>query len=572
MAATPAPHREPDAIIVGAGLSGLVAAAELVDAGKRVVIVEQEPEASLGGQAHWSFGGLFLIDSPEQRRMGVKDSLELAKQDWDGTRRVRPRRGRVGAPLGRRLPRVRRGREARVAAREGRPVLPDRRLGRTRRLQRHRPRQLGAALPHHVGHRAGRARARSSRRVQAGAAAGLVEFRHRHRVDELVVESGAVVGVRGAVLDAGCRGARRAEQPRRGRRLRAASAGGGRGIRRHRRQPRPRAGVLARAHGRPARGAALGRARPRRRSHAADRRARRRPPRQRRPHVALHRGHHELGPGVAEARHPHPPRPVVAVVRRDGRRLPVPLFPGFDTLGTLEHIVPTGHDALLVRAHAEDHREGVRALGQRAEPRPHRQGPEAARRAARLGRARSRRGVQAARRRLRGRRHPAPSCSRACARSPPTCRSTPRTSSARSWPATASSTTSSPRTLQLTAVRGARKYRGDKLIRVATPHRILDPKAGPLIAVKLHVLTRKSLGGIQTDLDSPGARARRLARPGPVRGRRGGRVRRRRRARLPRARGHLPRRMPLHRPRGRAGDRPRLTGGASRPARRRARP
>jgi predicted oxidoreductase len=56
--------------------------------------------------------------------------------------------------------------------------------------------------------------------------------------------------------------------------------------------------------------------------------------------------------------------------------------------------------------------------------------------------------------------------------------------------------------LQLTAVRGARKYRGDKLIRVATPHKILDPKAGPLIAVKLHLLTRKSLGGIQTDLES----------------------------------------------------------------------
>ena len=91
MAASPAPaatdrtQKPADAIVVGAGLSGLVAAAELVDAGKHVVIVDQEPEASLGGQAHWSFGGLFLVDSPEQRRMGVKDSLELAKQDWDGT-------------------------------------------------------------------------------------------------------------------------------------------------------------------------------------------------------------------------------------------------------------------------------------------------------------------------------------------------------------------------------------------------------------------------------------------------------------------------------------------------------
>ncbi|MET0716209.1 MAG: FAD-dependent oxidoreductase, partial [Mycetocola sp.] len=74
-----------DAIIIGAGLSGLVAAAELVEAGKRVLIVEQEPEASLGGQAWWSFGGLFLIDSPEQRRMGVKDTAELARQDWFGS-------------------------------------------------------------------------------------------------------------------------------------------------------------------------------------------------------------------------------------------------------------------------------------------------------------------------------------------------------------------------------------------------------------------------------------------------------------------------------------------------------
>jgi predicted oxidoreductase len=55
---------------------------------------------------------------------------------------------------------------------------------------------------------------------------------------------------------------------------------------------------------------------------------------------------------------------------------------------------------------------------------------------------------------------------------------------------------------QINAVRQARRYRGDRLIRVATPHRLLDPKAGPLIAVKLHILTRKSLGGIETDLEA----------------------------------------------------------------------
>jgi glycine/D-amino acid oxidase-like deaminating enzyme len=71
-----------DVVIIGAGLAGLVAAAELVDAGKRVTILDQEPEASFGGQAWWSFGGIFLVDSPEQRHLGVHDSLELARQDW----------------------------------------------------------------------------------------------------------------------------------------------------------------------------------------------------------------------------------------------------------------------------------------------------------------------------------------------------------------------------------------------------------------------------------------------------------------------------------------------------------
>src|SRR4051794_4032916 len=74
-----------DVIVVGGGLAGLVATAELADAGRRVILVDQEPEASLGGQAFWSFGGLFLVDSPEQRRVRVRDSHELAWQDWLGT-------------------------------------------------------------------------------------------------------------------------------------------------------------------------------------------------------------------------------------------------------------------------------------------------------------------------------------------------------------------------------------------------------------------------------------------------------------------------------------------------------
>jgi predicted oxidoreductase len=53
---------------------------------------------------------------------------------------------------------------------------------------------------------------------------------------------------------------------------------------------------------------------------------------------------------------------------------------------------------------------------------------------------------------------------------------------------------------QITAIRGARNYLGDKLIRTAPPHALLDPAAGPLIAVRLHVITRKTLGGLETDL------------------------------------------------------------------------
>ena len=76
---------EADIIVVGAGLAGLVAAAEAADAGRSVIVLDQEGPASLGGQAWWSLGGLFLVNSPEQRRLGIKDSPELAAADWFGS-------------------------------------------------------------------------------------------------------------------------------------------------------------------------------------------------------------------------------------------------------------------------------------------------------------------------------------------------------------------------------------------------------------------------------------------------------------------------------------------------------
>ena len=76
---------EPDVVVVGAGLAGLVATHELVRAGRRVLVVDQENRNNLGAQAFWSLGGLFLVDSPEQRRLGIKDSYDLARQDWLGS-------------------------------------------------------------------------------------------------------------------------------------------------------------------------------------------------------------------------------------------------------------------------------------------------------------------------------------------------------------------------------------------------------------------------------------------------------------------------------------------------------
>ena len=72
-------------IVVGGGLAGLVATAELVKAGRTVALVEQENEANLGGQAYWSLGGIFLVNTPQQRRLGVRDSFDLAWQDWQGS-------------------------------------------------------------------------------------------------------------------------------------------------------------------------------------------------------------------------------------------------------------------------------------------------------------------------------------------------------------------------------------------------------------------------------------------------------------------------------------------------------
>ncbi|MGH3151078.1 MAG: FAD-dependent oxidoreductase, partial [Streptosporangiaceae bacterium] len=195
-----------DVIVVGAGLAGLAATAELARAGRRVLLLDQEPESGLGGQAFWSFGGLFLVDSPEQRHLGVNDSRELAWQDWTGSAYFD--RG-ADDPAGEDYWAYRWA-QAYVdfAAGEKRSWLHAMGMrwfplvGWAERggylADGH-----GNSVPRfHVTWGTGPAVvAPFERRVREAEAAGRVGFRFRHRVDELTVTGGTVDGVRGAVLE-----------------------------------------------------------------------------------------------------------------------------------------------------------------------------------------------------------------------------------------------------------------------------------------------------------------------------------------------------------------------------------
>jgi predicted oxidoreductase len=188
-----------DALVIGAGLAGLVAATELTEVGKQVVVLDQEPRQSLGGQAFWSFGGLFFVDSPEQRRMGVRDSAAMALADWMGSAGFD--RPEDAWP--------RRWAEAYVdfACGEKRawlhglgmrwfPVVGWAERGGFGSIG------PGNSVPRfHVTWGTGPGVLEPFvKRALAAEERGLLRFEFRHRVDELVVQGGAVVGARGAVL------------------------------------------------------------------------------------------------------------------------------------------------------------------------------------------------------------------------------------------------------------------------------------------------------------------------------------------------------------------------------------
>ena len=498
---------ETDVVVVGAGLAGLVATAELADAGKRVILVDQEPEASLGGQAWWSFGGLFLIDSPEQRRLRVHDSLELARQDWLGT-----------AGFDRESDHwPRRWAEAylQFAAGEKRSWLKEQGIGffpvvGWAERGGYTATGPGNSVPRfHIVWGTGPAIvAPFARRVRAAVDAGRVQLRFRHRVSGLVVTDGAVTGVRGAVLEPSdvARGEASSRTEVGDFEIAAQAVvvtSGGIGgnhelVRRNwpaRLGPAPQrmlSGVPAHVDGHMQEAAVAAGAS----MVNADRMW----------HYTEGIANHS--PVWAQHGIRILPGPSSMWFDATGKRLPVPLFPGFDTLGTLAHIGTTGHEHTWFIATQKIVEKEFGLSGSE-------QNPDLTGKDIRLLATRVRAGMAppvqafldkgedfvvagtlpelvAGMNRITG--------------------GTPTLDLAQIEREIVARDREIAhdfgKDMQINAMRAARTYLGDKLIRVAQPHRILDPEAGPLIAVRLNILTRKSLGGLETDLSG------RVLRPG----------------------------------------------------------
>ncbi len=491
-----------DVIIVGAGLAGLVAAAELGDAGKRVIIVEQEGENSIGGQAFWSLGGLFFVDSPEQRRMGIKDSPELAWQDWLGSAQF----DRPEDEWPRRVA------EAYIefAAGEMHPWLYAQGarwfpiVGWAERGGAHAHGHGNSVPRFHITWGTGPGIvAPFERRVREHMDKGLIVLKCRHRVSQLVRTNGRITGVAGEILEPSTveRGQQSSRTVIGDFELAAAAVivtSGGIGgnhelVRQNwptdRLGPAPKqmiSGVPHHVDGRmlaitqKAGGAIIN----------SDR-----------------MWHYTEGIKNWSPIWPKHgirilPGPSSLWFDALGERLPAPYLPGFDTLGTLKHILSTGFEyswfilsqkiiekefALSGSEQNPDLTEGgwltvirsrlaggapapVEAFKQHGEDFVVRDNlPDLVAKMnelvgeGRLDYGRIHHQITARDREM----------------------DNPFSKDA-----------------QILAIHGARNYRGDKLVRTAKPHKILDPSKGPLIAVRLNILTRKTLGGLHTNLNS----------------------------------------------------------------------
>ena len=493
-----------DVIIVGAGLSGLVAAAELGDRGKRVIVVDQEGPQNLGGQAHWSLGGLCMVDTPEQRRMGIKDSRELALSDWMGSAQFdRPEDD---------MPRKWAEAYVDFAAGEMRPWLHDMGLrwfpvvgwaergggfadGHGNSVPRfHITWGTGPGVLEHF-----------IRRCREHEAAGLIQFNFRHQVDRIDMENGAAKGVSGTLLaeDAAPQGAKTSREAVGEFALRAPSvivSSGGIGgnfemVRKvwpaDRLGPAPKdmvAGVPAHVDGRmiPISEAAGG-------------------------HVINGDRMWHYTEGVKNWDPIWPahgirilPGPSSMWFDAEGNRFPAPALPGFDSMSTLKMILATGYEyswfvltqkvikkefALSGSEQNPDFtsKKWINVIRERILSGGKATGP-----------------VEAFKERgedfvvsqdlaglVRGMNQVAGGglIDEAKLRAQIEARD-------------AQVDNPFSKDLQMATIHAARNYRGDRLIRTAKPHKFLDPANGPLIAVRLHVLTRKTLGGLHTDLDS----------------------------------------------------------------------
>ena len=489
-----------DVIVVGGGLAGLVAATELADAGRRVLVVDQEPEQNLGGQAFWSLGGLFLVDSPKQRRMRIRDSYDLALQDWMGSAGFD--RDEDAWP--------RRWAEAYVAFAAGEkrawlhamghrifPVVGWAERGGWSATTH------GNSVPRfHLTWGTGPGVvAPFERRAREAEKQGRIVFRFRHRVDGLIITSGTVEGVHGAILEPSSaeRGASTSRVEVGTFEFRAQAvivASGGIGgnhdlVRKNwpaRLGPAPKrmvSGVPEHVDGRmigitEAAGARL---------------------------INRDRMWHYVE-GLQNW-NPIWPRHGIRILPGPssmwfdafGRRLPAPFYPGYDTLGTLEHLAKTGEDYSWFVLNQTVIRHEFALSG--SEQNPDITGKNWL---MTLGRAFGKKapgpieafkkhgadfvvrnnledlvaGMNALvgndRLSLDGIRAEIVARDREMAN--PFCKDA-----------------------QVMGIHNARKSLGDKLVRTAKSHELLDPAHGPLIAVRLNILTRKTLGGFETDLD-----------------------------------------------------------------------
>ena len=490
-----------DVIIVGAGLAGLVAAAELGDAGRRVVIVEQEGENNLGGQAHWSLGGLFFVDSPEQRRLGIHDSRALALQDWMGSAQFdRPEDH---------WPRKVAEAYIDFAADEMRPWLHEQGMRWTpivgwaerggAQADGH-----GNSVPRfHITWGTGPGVVEPfERRVREHVAAGRIKLKFRHRVTRLVQTDGAVTGVAGEIL--------KPSQVRRGERsgrdvqgdfaLEAGAvivASGGMGANHdlvrscwptERLGPAPErmlSGVPHHVDGRmlgiTERDAGAAFINSDRMWHYTE-------------------GIQNWSPiwpahGIRIL-----PGPSSLWFDAEGERLPAPCLPGFDTRATLRHLLATGYDYSWFILTQQIIEKEFALSGSE-------QNPDIT----------SKSWMELARQRLGSGATPPVEAFKehgadfvveddlgALVRGMNVLTDKPRLDAEHLRRQIEARDRQMDhkfaKDAQVHALRNARRYLGDKLIRTAKPHKILGSHGGPLIGVKLHILTRKSLGGLHTNL------------------------------------------------------------------------